>query len=75
MKTNKWINVEDKLPPLNTKVLVYYYESGNENDPTPCLEGEEIGQLISEDEHGYHEWVFKTGWLGGGEVKKWKKLI
>ena len=69
---NKWIDVKDKLPPLNTKVLAYYYESGNEGDP-PLLEGEEIGKLLGEDEQGIH-WIFPTGFLGGGEVKKWKKL-
>ena len=79
---NEWIDVsevsyltsKDKLPPLNTDVLIYYYESSGKSDK-PLIEGEEIGQLIAKDsESGRPVWAFKTGVLGGGEVKKWKKL-
>jgi len=79
---NKWMDVsevsyltsKDKLPPLNTKILAYYYEPSGISDK-PLIEGEEIGELIAKDsESGWPVWAFKTGILGGGEVKKWKHL-
>ena len=79
---NKWMDVsevsyltsKDKLPPLNTKILAYYYEPSGTSDK-PLIEGEEIGELIAKDsESGWPVWAFKTGILGGGEVKKWKHL-
>ena len=71
---NEWICVENKLPPLNTRVWVYYYESSGKSDK-PLIEGKEVGELVAEDsKSGWPVWAFKTGVLGGGEVKKWKKL-
>ena len=79
---NEWVDIsevsyltsKDKLPPLNTKVLVYYYESSGKSDK-PLIEGEEVGELIAKDsKSGWPVWAFKTGVLGGGEVKKWKEL-
>ena len=53
--TNQWINVDDKLPEINEKVLVYIHKP--DDDKTHCT----VAYLSDKSDDDFPYWVFNEG--------------